>query len=77
MEDTRIIDLLFEEDGKWVIVDYKSNFVTDDNIGGLLEHYRVQMELYRRAAEMISRRTVEECVLCFLRAGREEHIVFK
>ena len=71
-----IIDLLFEEDGKWVIVDYKSNFVTEENIRGLIEHYTVQMDLYRRAAEMISGRAVDECVLCFLRAGREERIVF-
>ncbi len=71
-----IIDLLFEENGKWVIVDYKSNFVTEENIGELIAHYRVQMQLYRRAAEMISRRSVDECILCFLRAGREESITF-
>ena len=71
-----IIDMIFEEDGKWVIVDYKSNFITAENRGELVEHYAVQMELYRKAAEMITGKPVSESVLCFLRAGMEERIMF-
>ena len=70
-----IIDLIFEEDGKWVIVDYKSNFITAESRADLVEHYAVQMRLYAKAAEMITRKPVSECILCFLRAGIEEKVI--
>ncbi len=39
------IDLLYQKDGKWHIVDYKTN-LEDEN---LKEHYRPQMDAYRHA----------------------------
>ena len=44
------VDLAFEEDGRWVVVDFK----TDREIGGQLDAYRRQVRLY---ADVIARAT--------------------
>ena len=53
------------------------DFSAYDYVIDAIDTVSAKMELYRRAAEMISRRPVDECVLCFLRAGREVHISFQ
>ncbi|MGN1406579.1 MAG: UvrD-helicase domain-containing protein [Erysipelotrichaceae bacterium] len=40
-----VIDLLFKKDNKYCIIDYKTNFEED----GLDEHYRSQLEVYKKA----------------------------
>ena len=42
------MDLVFEEDGVWHIVDWKSD-VVGDGLAGLVAHYTPQVEHYRRA----------------------------
>jgi len=42
------IDLVFEEDDGWVLVDYKSDAVTPANRAGLVAFYTPQVDTYRR-----------------------------
>ena len=41
------IDLVFEEDDGWVLVDYKSDAVTPQNRDGLVAFYTPQIDIYR------------------------------
>ncbi|MFA6075544.1 MAG: helicase-exonuclease AddAB subunit AddA [Negativicutes bacterium] len=57
-----IIDLLFaERDGSFVIVDYKTDNVSDKNI--LRERYETQLGCYAAAVERITGRTVSEKII--------------
>jgi ATP-dependent helicase/nuclease subunit A len=42
-----VVDLAFEEQGRWITVDYK----TDRELAGAEEHYRRQVSLYASALE--------------------------
>jgi ATP-dependent exoDNAse (exonuclease V) beta subunit len=48
------IDLVFEEDGVWHIVDWKSDAV-GDNLTALVAHYAPQIAHYRKAWEALTR----------------------
>ena len=64
-----VIDLMFEEDGGYVIIDYKSNHMTEDQVEAMADHYRKQIRMYSYAAEKIMGRPVKESYLFFLRPG--------
>jgi ATP-dependent exoDNAse (exonuclease V) beta subunit len=49
------MDLVFEEDGVWHIVDWKSDAV-GDGLAALVAHYEPQVTHYRRAWEALARR---------------------
>jgi ATP-dependent helicase/nuclease subunit A len=49
-----VVDLVFEEDGGWVLVDYKSDAITDTNRAGLLDFYFPQIGHYRRSWEKLT-----------------------
>jgi ATP-dependent helicase/nuclease subunit A len=49
-----IIDCYFEEDGKLILVDYKTDYVPDGDIEQLKEKYRTQIEYYARALKQIT-----------------------
>ena len=54
-----IIDLFFiDEDDKLVLVDYKTDYTETGD--GLVDKYRVQLEIYKRALEEATGRKVEE-----------------
>lgn len=56
------VDLAFVEDGKLVIVDYKTDRVKDiTKLAGL---YKKQLDLYKSAMEQSEELTVKECILC-------------
>ena len=52
-----IIDCYFEEDGEFVVVDYKSDFY--ENPQEMREKYTTQIELYARAIEKITEKKVK------------------
>jgi ATP-dependent helicase/nuclease subunit A len=68
------IDCYFEEDGKYILLDYKSNYVGDADdeaeIGRIAENYRVQLSLYREALEKIRGVKVEETYLYLFSIGK-------
>lgn len=56
------VDVAFEENGKLVIVDYKTDRVKD--VSKLAVLYQKQLELYRLAMEQSTEMTVSECIIC-------------
>ncbi len=61
-----ILDLAFLEDA-WVLVDYKTDRVTEKTVAGTAQGYAVQLELYARALHEITGIPVKEKYLYFLR----------
>ena len=62
------VDLCFLENGKWVLVDYKTDRADDEQ--ALLERYRPQLALYAKALERITGREVAESDVCLVTAGK-------
>ncbi|MGM8366095.1 helicase-exonuclease AddAB subunit AddA [Virgibacillus sp. W0181] len=64
-----VIDCLIPVDGKWVILDYKTdaiqNEVTQEVKQQLIKKYAVQMDLYKQAVESILREPVKDVYLYF------------
>jgi ATP-dependent helicase/nuclease subunit A len=71
-----IIDCLFEDEQGVVLLDYKTDAISDRFKGGfeeampvLAERYRVQINLYAKAVEQILKKPVEEKFLFFFDGG--------
>lgn len=63
---TGVIDLIFLEEGGWVLVDYKTDAIRDeDHLRQLQEYYWTQVEAYRENWEKISGQPVKETGLFF------------
>ena len=62
------IDLVFEEDGELVVVDWKSDAVGPSGVEGATEAHRPQAEAYVRALEATTGMHVKEVVFVFARA---------
>lgn len=63
-----IIDLAFEEEGQWILVDYKSNMADENRLIALASAYQTQISLYKKALERITGQPVAESYLYLLRA---------
>jgi len=64
-----MIDCYFEEDGQWVLVDYKSDYIWDGNRREKIETYKPQLTLYREALESITGKKVKETIIHFFYNG--------
>lgn len=66
-----IIDCLYEVDGELVLLDYKTDRVLEHRGGvePLVENYRFQLRLYKRAIEDILGRQVDHMWLYFFDGG--------
>lgn len=64
------IDCYFEEDGELVIVDYKTDYVTDENIEFVINKYRSQIKYYTEALQKITAKKVKEQYLYLFYDGR-------
>ena len=67
-----IIDCYFTEGDKHVLIDFKSDYLTDkpENIAALKETYRPQLELYKKALEQIRGIRVDETYLYLFAVDR-------
>ena len=65
-----VIDLVFEEDSGWVIVDYKTDDRTGGELAPLIEHYRPQVETYARLWQEMTGQPVKEAGLYFVHSDR-------
>ena len=71
-----VVDCCLEEDGKLVIIDYKTDNVRDDTqIAARAELYRGQLMAYAEALTRIFGKPVKEGVLFFLAPGREVRVL--
>jgi ATP-dependent exoDNAse (exonuclease V) beta subunit len=64
------IDLLFEEDGNLIVVDYKTDAVDSDHVDDAAARYGPQGGAYALAVEKATGRPVTEVVFLFLHANR-------
>ena len=65
-----IIDLYFvEEDGKIVLVDYKTDFVKDEK--ELVRKYKRQLDIYKTALEQATGRRVDEVYIYSVYLNKE------
>lgn len=67
-----IVDVFFEEEDGIILLDYKSDNVSDEQ--ELIKRYKVQLELYKKALEMILKKRVKEMIIYSLYLGREIRI---
>lgn len=63
-----VIDCAFREEEHWVLLDYKTDHVQDEE--AFAERYRLQLALYRQAVEQITNEAVGETWLYALRLGK-------
>lgn len=66
------VDCCFEEDGEWILLDYKTDRADDTD--ALIERYRPQLTLYAKALQRITGKPVRETWLCLLTAGSAHRI---
>ena len=71
-----IIDLLYEDsDGDLVVIDYKSDDVSESEVAALLERYQWQGAAYAAALESATDKTVNEVQFLFVRLEQPLHRV--
>lgn len=66
-----IIDCYFEEDDGLVLVDYKTDYILEDNFDKLIDKYKVQLLLYKEALEKITGRIVKETLIYSFELDKE------
>jgi len=69
-----VIDCCFEEDGKMILIDYKSSFIRPDRqhdaeLERIRDEYKVQIELYKEAVEKGTGMEVTEAYLYLFAAA--------
>jgi ATP-dependent exoDNAse (exonuclease V) beta subunit len=65
-----IVDLVFEEDGQLVVVDYKSDAIASDQALAQAAHHAPQLQLYGRGLAQAVGRPVRERLVLFTALGR-------
>ncbi len=67
-----VIDCCFEEDGEWVLVDYKTDRITDE--AAFVQRYEMQLTWYARALEQITGKKVKEKWLYAIGKGKSYQV---
>jgi len=65
-----VVDLVFEEDGQLVVVDYKSDAISDEQALAQAAHHAPQLQLYGRGLAQALERPVRERLVLFTALGR-------
>ena len=65
------IDLLFEEGNGLVVVDYKTDAVTEEQLPEVIDRYRLQGGAYAHAIRQVTGKAVKEVVFLYLQPKRE------
>ena len=58
-----VIDCYFDDNGEYILVDYKTDFINEGSEEELLIKYNSQLRLYKEALEKISGKKVKEAFL--------------
>lgn len=66
-----IIDCYFEEEDGYVLVDYKTDYVSSERKADLIERYRIQIDLYKQALECITGKRVKESFIYLFHLDEE------
>ncbi len=65
-----VIDCCFLDHGGWVLIDYKTDNVTEETLQGALDHYRSQLGIYEQSLERLTGISVKEKYLYLMRLSR-------
>jgi len=65
-----VVDCYFEEANELVVVDFKTDDISDKNITERIKKYTPQLEAYGRALTRITGKPVKERIIYFLQAGK-------
>lgn len=65
-----VIDCYFEDNGEFVLVDYKTDSVKDGKEDVVIKKYKLQMDYYKRALETITGKKVKERFIYLFRSQR-------
>lgn len=67
-----IIDLFFQDEkGDIILVDYKTDYVKNGNYEAIMDRYKIQIELYKKAIELNTGKNVAECYLYLFGIDKE------
>lgn len=66
-----IIDLYFEEDDELIIVDYKTDYIDEDNKQDVIDRYRKQLDLYAESLTKLTGKKVKEKYLYLFNIDEE------
>nr|WP_307990070.1 UvrD-helicase domain-containing protein [uncultured Niameybacter sp.] len=70
-----IIDLVYKKDGKWYIVDYKTDHIQVEGIPAMIEFYKPQVMFYKDAWKELTGEKVEKVLLFFNELNHIEEVV--
>ncbi|MGL5717985.1 MAG: helicase-exonuclease AddAB subunit AddA [Paraclostridium sp.] len=70
-----IIDAYFEEEDEIVLVDYKTDFVNDENREEVINRYNKQLEIYSEALNRLTGKKVKESYIYLF--GIEEEVLYR
>ncbi|MDD4508555.1 MAG: PD-(D/E)XK nuclease family protein, partial [Eubacteriaceae bacterium] len=71
-----MIDCCFLENDGWILLDYKTDrWRTESKREGLVDRYRIQIDIYARALKALTGKPVTEKILCFLSMGENIEMV--
>ncbi|MBQ7817511.1 MAG: helicase-exonuclease AddAB subunit AddA [Oscillospiraceae bacterium] len=65
-----VVDCAMIEDDGITVIDFKTDYVTQDTIGNRAHHYAPQVQAYAQALERIYQKPVKEAVLYFFHLNR-------
>ena len=65
-----IIDCMWQEEGAWVLLDYKSNYVPAEKEEEFVQSYYSQLKLYAKAIEQIWLEPLKEAYLYLLNRNK-------
>jgi ATP-dependent helicase/nuclease subunit A len=65
-----VVDLVFEEDEGWVVVDYKTDGIVEAQAIAQAAHHAPQLQLYGRGLAQATGRPVHERVVLFTGTGQ-------
>jgi len=69
-----IIDCYFEEDGEYILVDYKTDYIGEGSETSLIDKYKVQLLLYKEALEKITEKRVRDVFIYSFELGKEVRV---
>ncbi|MGL5506536.1 MAG: 3'-5' exonuclease, partial [Paraclostridium sp.] len=70
-----IIDTYFEEDDEIILLDYKTDFVNEENRNEVISRYNKQLEIYSEALRRLTGKVVKEAYIYLF--GTEEEVLYR
>ena len=68
------IDLMYEFNDRWNLLDYKTDVVEDGDFDEKVEHYKPQLMLYAKAIKNITKEYPQRTTIYFTRSGVNEEL---